>query len=151
MAKKRITSVHRGHQPGRSRQRVAERRVHVAKLYLEGKTQQEIADTFGINQSSVCRDLEAIRKMWRESAVADIGERQEIELAKIDHVEEQAWKAWNQSVESNKYAARFMKVILDCVDRRCRILGLYKDNRLLTGEAPMPIQLVEIVKSNTSS
>ena len=51
-----------------------ERRKEVAKLYLEAWTQQAIADHFGVNQSTISRDLEAIRQQWVDSAIKDFNQ-----------------------------------------------------------------------------
>jgi hypothetical protein len=74
-----------------------ERRARVAGLYLEGQTQFVIAKEVGVNQSTVSRDLEAIRAEWRGSALRDFGERQAEELARIDKLETEAWAAWHRS------------------------------------------------------
>ena len=50
---------------------VVRRRERTAELYIQGRTQCEIAETLGVSQPTVCQDLQAIQKAWRELLVAD--------------------------------------------------------------------------------
>lgn len=122
-----------------------ERRKSVAKRYLQGQTQWEIARAFEVDQKTISNDLKAIRREWLQDAVLAHGEWTARELAKIDEVERNAWLAWTKSQEnaetlrarindgrqiSEKISrgqagdARFLEVILKCIQRRCELLGL---------------------------
>jgi hypothetical protein len=126
-----------------------ERRKNVAARYLRGQTQWEIARAFEVNQCTVSRDLEMIHKEWLAQAVLADGERTAHELAKLDEVERQAWASWERSkenaeiirarmrgegegaqVETEKIIRgqvgdpRFLDIVLKCVERRCKLLGL---------------------------
>lgn len=74
-----------------------ERREKVARLYLQGKTQNELAAQFGVNQSTISRDLEAIRLQWQEQALLHFDEIKARELARIDRLEREYWEAWEES------------------------------------------------------
>lgn len=76
-----------------------ERREQVARLYLAGKSQNEIAAEFNVNQSTISRDLEAIRKQWQEQALLHFDEIKARELARIDRLEREYWQAWERSQE----------------------------------------------------
>jgi hypothetical protein len=76
---------------------LTERRRRVAALYLENKTQGEIARALSVNQSTVSRDLEAVGQEWLAAAATDLGARKAEELAKLDHLEREAWEAWDRS------------------------------------------------------
>lgn len=78
--------------------RAAERRQHVAKLYLQGKYQAEIARQLGVSQQQISKDLRMLHRQWRASAIRDFDARQEQELAKIDLLERTAWEAWECSL-----------------------------------------------------
>ena len=78
--------------------RAAERRQHVAKLYLQGKYQAEIARQLGVSQQQISKDLRMLHRQWRASAMRDFDARQEQELAKIDLLERTAWEAWERSL-----------------------------------------------------
>ena len=47
-----------------TRLQVQQRRTAVARLYLQQRTQGEIAGELGVNQGTVSRDLKAIRAEW---------------------------------------------------------------------------------------
>lgn len=128
---------------------VDSRREKVAGMYRRGMLQSHIAKELGINQSNVSRDLKQIRSEWLDSRVRDFDAAKEIELQKIDEVERQSWAAWERSVgvverrttrkkdagERSETEAtvvktyqagdpRYLKNVLDCIERRCKILGL---------------------------
>src|SRR5690348_16583838 len=75
----------------------ARRRKDVAELYVQGWTQQQIADHFQLCQATVCLDLKVLRKEWRESSVRDFDTLREVELQKLARVEKEAWSAWDRS------------------------------------------------------
>lgn len=79
-----------------------DRRKAVATLYLRGMTQWEIARQFGVNQSTVSRDLEVLQAEWMKSAVTDLGEQKAKELARIDGLERVAWEAWERSCKDEE-------------------------------------------------
>jgi len=64
-----------------------ERLEKVARFYLHGETQAEIAERYKISQQQVIFDLQFIRERWRESSIEKIEEKTAIELAKIDAAE----------------------------------------------------------------
>ena len=82
---------HRGAQ-----ERDRDRRV-IAQYYLQGKSQYEIADLTGLSQSTVQRDLGALRGIWLKSALIDFNAARAKELAKIDLLELTYWQAWEES------------------------------------------------------
>lgn len=139
----------------------SERRRKVAAFYLEGKPQSQIARLVKVNQSTVSRDLEAVRAAWLASAVLDYNTKKAEELARIDHLEAEAWEAWHRSKkcrtteqtkqvtfddgtraeESTKKeyrdgAAEYLRVVQWCIEQRCTILGL---------DAPKQFQFVGAV------
>jgi hypothetical protein len=141
------------------------RRVRVAELYvhgLDGRKQRQsdiariIADEFPspsgsgkpYSQSSIANDLKCMRQEWRTQRAEKIDEMIDLELARIDQVEREAWVAWERSVGKNttitektsadgsetsikteKLAGdpRFLSIQLDCVKKRCEVLGLNAD------------------------
>ena len=125
-----------------------DRREKVAKLYLEGKTQNELAALFGVNQSTISRDLEAIRKQWQEQALLHFDEIKSHELARIDRLEREYWDAWEESKKNaetvvqkakedgTKEATKtskgqsgnpsFLAGIQWCIEQRLKIFGVYE-------------------------
>ena len=136
-------------QPPGDRLAILERRKNVAARYVRGQTQWEIARAFEVDQGTISRDLAAIRAEWLESSLRDFGALKAEQLAKIDAVEQSAWQGWLKSQENaetlraevndgrqrsakiSKGQAgdpRFLTIVLDCVRRRCEILGLDAQN-----------------------
>lgn len=126
-------------------------RRRVAELYLRQWTQVAIAAELGIDQSTVSRDLQAIQKQWRESAIVDMNEAKQRELARIDALELEYWQAWQRSQEdivssTSKHRGadkedlrreelslqkkqqdgdpRFLQGVQWCIEQRCKLLGI---------------------------
>lgn len=89
---------HRGRRPARDFT-ILHRRRKVAALYLRNYTQQEIARELDCTQALISLDLKEIRKQWIASGVMDFNERRSQELAKIDHLEQTYWEAWDRSCQ----------------------------------------------------
>jgi hypothetical protein len=136
--------------------RMASRRSKVAALVLQGVTNQfEIANKIGLGdegQSTVSRDLKAIKAEWRQSTLVDWNEAKGKELARLDRVEAEYWAAWERSKiekestrtkrrtggespsdeaevkkEKRDGDPRFLEGILGCIAQRCRLLYLERD------------------------
>jgi hypothetical protein len=124
---------------------VLERRHQVAQLYLQGWTQQAIARQLEVVQSTICTDLQQIRREWRASSIRDFDEARAVELQKIDQLEREAWAAWERSQKplqtavvtgqgagertrkslTNQYGdPRFLEVVHKCIAQRRALLGL---------------------------
>lgn len=128
---------------------ILDRRKNVARRYLRGEQQWEIARAFEVTQQTISLDLKAIQAEWLAQAVLDRGEWTARELAKIDHVETAAWGAWSKSLENAEVLKarmrrhgehaeeatektskgqagdpRFLDLVLKCVARRCELLAL---------------------------
>jgi hypothetical protein len=127
---------------------IDQRRERVAESYLRGRRQYEIAEAEGVVDSVITKDLQAIRKKWRESSVRDFDEHVSRELDKIDLLEREHWEAWERS-KKEKTVSRtskktgknpadeasiekqqrdgnpaFLEGVLKCIERRCKLLGL---------------------------
>lgn len=77
-----------------------EREFHlaeVARLYLQGKYQSEIATARSVTQSSISKDLKVLQERWRRSADRDFNAAKQEQLAKIDLLEREAYAAWERS------------------------------------------------------
>lgn len=137
-------------------------RAVIARLILEGWTFREIAAEFDgrLSRSQVHRDMEAIGKLWRARAVNDVDTLRKEELARIDHVYRVAFEGWIRSLRPREETStktveadrgrteaavkrserdgnpRFLAVVLSCIDRRAKLLGL---------DAPTRIDIRELV------
>lgn len=106
-----------------------------AALYLQGKTQTEIAAALGVCQQQVSYDLEIVRQRWLESSVLDFNTKKAEELARIDNLERVAWESWERSQtiygkdgkplkRKSPGDPRFLKQVEACIEKRVKILGL---------------------------
>lgn len=76
---------------------VLQRREAVAKRYLTGQSMRQIAESLELNLTMVFRDIDAVRQEWHKNAQAAISEHKAKELARLDHLEMQAWTALTMS------------------------------------------------------
>ena len=118
---------------------ILERRKNVARRYLRGEPQHEIARSFEVDAGTISRDLKALREEWKASALADTTEFKALQLAKLDEVERNAWLAWTKSQENAEALKvrsrgkkvdgtekvtkgqagdpRFLAIVLECVEK----------------------------------
>lgn len=83
--------------PRRTREQVQKDRAEVARRYLRGETQAEIAKIVGMTQQQISYDLKQIRKAWLDSSVMDFNESVSRQLARIDELERVHWQSWIDS------------------------------------------------------
>ena len=83
---------------------IVQRRQRVAELYLQGWQQDAIAKELTIRQPMVSEDLAKIRQAWRESAIRDFDAARDLELARLDRIEREAWAAWERSKQPTQSA-----------------------------------------------
>lgn len=136
----------------------SELRYRIAKLYLAGQRQSQIAELVGIDRSSVSRHLKAMRKEWQAKAAKAIGKKVAIELAKIDALEAEAWECFERSKLPLKVSTAstnttgksasirteercgdpaFLNIVAGCVDRRLKMFGLNEPDRIaIADKAP---------------
>lgn len=120
----------------------------IAALYLKGKRQSDIALELGVTQPQISYDLKEIHKRWRESALVNMNEAKQRELARIDELEREYWDAWERSKQdvtktvtgkSDKDGNRasiskeqqvgnasYLAGVQWCIEQRCKIFGLYE-------------------------
>jgi len=125
---------------------IEQRRTEVARLYLRGRSQQQIADEIGVVRKTVWSDIQEIRKEWQEERLSDAEALINRELAKLDHLEAEAFDAWERSKQDaeretvtddpekgriTKHVTigqtgdpQYLALILRCCERRCKLLGL---------------------------
>ena len=116
-----------------------------AAAYLRGKRQVDIAEELGVSQQQVSYDIKVLHRRWRESALIDLNEAKQRELARIDTLELEYWQAWEASRGERQRSAvsktgetsraqivkydspgdpRFLAGVQWCVEQRCKILGI---------------------------
>jgi len=100
--------------PKRSRLQAQKDQLEIASLYLQGKTQFEIAEIlskdatrgYTLRQQTISRDLKHIEHAWRHSALIEFNTARARELAKIDNLEREYWKAWERSKTEKKHSEK---------------------------------------------
>lgn len=81
------------------RTEIINRRDKVAELYLHGASQYDIAQELGVNQATISRDLQELRKEWLERSINHIDQKKAIELAKLDRLEMTYWDGYVRSMQ----------------------------------------------------
>lgn len=126
-------------------------RAHIAEDRLRGMTFPDIAAKHDIALSYAYSEYKVVEQRWRANANASLAQAKQQELARIDLVEKTAWEAFERSMSdeteySNQYSPdgegnpelastkarkrgrdgdpRWLAIILNCVDRRTKLLGL---------------------------
>jgi hypothetical protein len=99
----KATSNHKVHKVGANnlsrKMSNAARRREVAFRYMKG-------DPVG-----VIAELLFVRKKWLEDAKMAMDERKAQELARIDKVEEEAWKGWQRSIERQRIYTKRTRMV----------------------------------------
>jgi hypothetical protein len=72
-------------------------RAKISNMYLRGFSLMTIANEMGVSRENVAYEMGKIRKEWRASAVFDFALARQQELARIDLIEQEAWRAWENS------------------------------------------------------
>lgn len=134
----------------RDQAQIARDRIRISDLYLQGWIQADIADRVGLSQATVSRDLKALQQEWLDSALVNFDEAKAQELAKIDRLEREYWRAWLHSCEDAESEStkmveaqggkrleastqrkgqagdpRFLNGVQWCIEQRCKIVGVY--------------------------
>lgn len=82
-------------------------RAEIARRYVQGHTQQEIADYLNttfypdnpISRQQVSYDVRLIIDRWVKSSVNHMDQKRAIELAKVDQLEREYYDAWVRSCQ----------------------------------------------------
>lgn len=133
------------------KQAVAVRRQQVAELFLQSRTQTEIARELGVAQSTVSADLKALHERWRATALRDFDAARAVELKKLQRIEREAWQAWQRSqepLETTKVTQvgedrraeksvrhqhgdpRYLEIVHRCIMSRRALMGLDAPTRV---------------------
>jgi transposase len=83
-----------------------DRSQKIANWYCEGVSQFEIASRLQVSPATISKHLRVIRDEWLALALIDFNEYKAQQLAKIDHLEEEAWIAWHRSTEDAQSTAK---------------------------------------------
>ena len=154
----------------RRRLALADRALKAAELHLQGMPQRAIAAKLGCGVASVNRDLKAVLDHWQAAATDSREAWVAKELGRLGLVEKEAWRGWKRSLKDHEVIntkktsgggdtkaeaskrtegqagdPQFLRRVLDCVTRRCELLGLNAPQRQEhTGPGGGPIQLTAV-------
>lgn len=144
--------------PKRTLNQIERDRAQIASMYLSGAQQIHIVEKLTLQNDieysldMIKRDLIVLRKRWRESSLRDFDEARAEQLEKLDVMELAAWEQWNRSCLDYKKTTtgsslkegafekeetgiqtgdpRYLTIIHSCIDRRCKLLGLYAPTKI---------------------
>jgi hypothetical protein len=127
----------------------------IAHYYLSGRTQAEFAKHLKVSRQQIGYDLKVLQKRWQASALQKIDQAKSEQLAKIDNLEREYWRAWRRSCrdKETKTAERasgadrdrtkavsrqerrdgnpaFLAGVQWCIEQRSAILGLNATKRV---------------------
>lgn len=117
-----------------------ERRKEVAKLYLRGVSQTEIAERLGVVQSTISKDVSALLEQWKATQERTIDDAVTRQLEELKQIISTAWQCLFQS-ESDDAKAKWLDVIMKAQDRESKLLGLDAPKRTDVTTAGEPIKL----------
>jgi hypothetical protein len=116
---------------------VRNRRLHVARLYLEGRrTIYELAQELSVSAMTISTDLRAIKKEWAQQFAGDYNQKVSEEWARLGDLIAKAATAYEKSCEQvvrvkGKEVAReprpgnprYLEEIRQCIALRLRCIG----------------------------
>jgi hypothetical protein len=79
-------------------EQLLERRKRTAELYLQCLSMAEIGKQLGVSAMTVCKDMAWCRAQWRTKCTDAIEVQKNRELGRIDHIEAEAWRAWDRTI-----------------------------------------------------
>ena len=152
------------------------RRRQVAHLYCTGRTMWELAEIFNVSAVTIHNDMKAVRAQWQEETKQETAAWAYQQIIKIDKIESAAWEGWDRSVgdhskttietfsggrgDSQKHVVvdepiagdpRFLAVVLNCVQRRCAMLGLDAPEKIEDVTPRQPVEILVETKQETMS
>lgn len=107
---------------------IAQRQRQVARLYLSGIFQSQIAEQLHVSPQLISADIQSLKERWRRQATADIGEHSARMLARLEDMDSQAaLQASSLADPSDK--ARFMELRLSILRQIAKLMGLEAPER----------------------
>jgi len=116
----------------------------VEEMYFTGQPQVAIAARLGVRHQSVTYYLSKLNTVWQTRHAEKLEAHKARELARLDHVEREYWRAWERSQADSETATqaeagdktrmslskrsqagdpRFLEGILRCIEMRLKIVG----------------------------
>jgi len=109
---------------------IIKRRDRVAKLYFDEDMQQyDIAKELGVSQGTISNDIKALQKEWTTRTHHDIDRIKNRQLAMLDYIRDELFKAWENS-EKGYRDASIIKQLHDNATQRTKLMGLDAPKRI---------------------
>jgi hypothetical protein len=123
----------------------------------------QIASRLGYSKQLINYDLRELRRRWAEAQIVNVHEAKSLELEKLDALQEEADAAYQQSkirqtltrkksarhgdecvhtIALNAGDPRYLLVKLACIEKRCKILGLFAAAPVADAALPDPYAAV---------
>ena len=110
-------------------------KLYCAQLLLQSYTLAEITSLVNsfnrerqipeISQSQVYKDIRSVLAQWQEEQQTYVNQWMEMELQKLQKIENVAWKAFEKSQRGTRPGDnRFIDTVLKCMQQRAKLLGL---------------------------
>lgn len=99
--------------------------VFISDLYVKGMSSRKISKSlasrrnYSISSIQIQKDIKTLLSDWRKHSLQNIEDKTFLELEKINKVEFHAWQKFDEDG-----SAKFLEIILKCIDKRCRIFGI---------------------------
>lgn len=146
----------------RTKEQVLHDTAEISRLYRLGVLQTEIARQLELTNAMVSRTIDKLNQEWLKAAGVDFYAARARELADINYIEMEASEAWEASKKDERWTTKsggeglvaratitsksqtgdpqYLKIMLDCVDKRCKLLGLVVQKVEHTGKDGGPIE-----------
>lgn len=116
----------------RTRDEIERDRARISELLLQSTPVREIARILNeeaqysppLGHSTFHADIQAIREEWRTETHGNIEALHAEELARLAHVEREAFSAWRESQNEGSGDPRFLALVLTSSKQRTALLGL---------------------------
>ena len=130
---------------------IVKRRREVARLYLKGYTQQQIADQLEVSRVTINRDVQAVLAQWQEETSHDTSERVAKQAMELADMRLRAWSAYQKAVGESKDGQaekrprterelNALALLLRIQEREAKLYGLDAPTRTEVS-TPEPIQI----------
>ena len=114
--------------PKRTKFKIEQDRHTITQMYLQQKTQVEIAQALGMTQPMVSYDLAKVREQWLEATTHDLDVAKAKELARIDNLERVHWEQWEHTRK-----VIHLDGVARCITLRMKLLGLEEVHPISVG------------------
>ena len=139
--------------PKRTKGQKEQDRKKISELFVKGYSLRKMAEAisearkeYNLSHVQVKNDLDDILNEWKTTAFKNIEDKQLIEIQKLNKVENEAWNAFDETK-----SARFLEIVLKCIEKRCRIFGIEETPESYTERQIIVVTLPELDGAEAAS